>query len=372
MEFHPIADLFPLMSADEFEVLCLDIATNGLRESIWTYEGKIIDGRNRYNACREVEVEPQFRAWEGKAAGLVPFVVSLNLHRRHLNESQRAMIAARLATMRQGERTDLPSIDGKLSQTAAAQMLNVSESSVERARKVTERGVPELQELVEKGAVPVSRAATIARLSPLKQKKLIKQGRASGKKLVTKFRSEALKRIGRRGHAGCLCQSDASFDGPSIAAVMELFAVKASAYAREHGTQNFAGIFQGVVFDLAEDELSGIKGENAKKVLAIIDAGTIDSERGLREKSDLQRISKLSWSEFDDVMTYLVDYGLVDVLEQGGKTEAARGARKIIYRRTSKAWHEQIVIADDAGPDPDVDHADGPEDVYHDSFAENW
>jgi hypothetical protein len=61
-------------------------------------------------------------------------VISLNLHGRHLSESQRAMVAAKLANMRQGERTDLePSANWqKVSIRRAAEILNVSERSVAR------------------------------------------------------------------------------------------------------------------------------------------------------------------------------------------------------------------------------------------------
>ena len=70
-----------------------DILENGQREPIWIYDGKIIDGRNRYRACRDAGIEPALRTWNGEGS-LVQFVVSLNLHRRHLTSSQRAAIAA--------------------------------------------------------------------------------------------------------------------------------------------------------------------------------------------------------------------------------------------------------------------------------------
>ena len=83
MQFHSVANIFPMMSAEEFAALKADIQTNGLREPIWLHDNQIIDGRNRYNACEAVGVEPRFREWDGKGS-LVAFVVSLNLVRRRL------------------------------------------------------------------------------------------------------------------------------------------------------------------------------------------------------------------------------------------------------------------------------------------------
>lgn len=88
-EAHPVADLFPLLPADELAALAEDIKANGQREPIWLHDGKIVDGRNRYAACRQAGVEPQFREWDGNGS-LVGFVVSLNLHRRHLSATRHA------------------------------------------------------------------------------------------------------------------------------------------------------------------------------------------------------------------------------------------------------------------------------------------
>ncbi len=321
MQFHPVAKIFDLMTGEPFSSLCADIKANGLREEIFLAPDpedgnvlKVADGRNRYNACVETGTAARYRTWNGEG-DLVSIIVSLNLHRRHLSESQRAMAAARLAKMKPGRPSEqTPQICGNISQTAAAKMLSVSERSVSDAKRVIEKGLPELGELVDKGEIAVSTAATLASMSPKKQKRAIARGRASGKKMIVKLRGQALKKMGRRGEAGCLCQSGAKFDGPSITAVMEIFALKAAAYARENGCQNYAGIFEGVVFDLAEAELSAMKIESAEKILAIIEAGTIEGESGLRERNDLQRLSKIAWTEFNDVITYLADYGYVEVL----------------------------------------------------------
>ena len=90
--FHPVADIFPMMDESEYAGLVADIKANGLREPIWLHSGKIIDGRNRYRACCDLNIEPTFRTWDGEGS-LVAFVVSLNLHRRHLTASQRAIVA---------------------------------------------------------------------------------------------------------------------------------------------------------------------------------------------------------------------------------------------------------------------------------------
>lgn len=89
MEIHEVASIFPLMSDDEFRGLKDDIEANGQREPVWTHDGKVIDGRNRLRACEELGITPKLQEWDGKGS-LVGFVVSLNLHRRHLSSGQRA------------------------------------------------------------------------------------------------------------------------------------------------------------------------------------------------------------------------------------------------------------------------------------------
>ena len=117
---HRLAELFPLLPMPELTDLAEDIRTHGLREPLVVYQGKILDGRNRYQACALAEVEPRIRHFDGSDTEARDLVLSLNLHRRHLNESQRAMIAARIATLPKGLRADR-SIDLSMTQADAAE-----------------------------------------------------------------------------------------------------------------------------------------------------------------------------------------------------------------------------------------------------------
>lgn len=85
--FHPAADIFPLMDKERLADLMADIERNGMLMPIVLYEGKILDGRNRYMACQELEVEPAFTEWDG--ANPYDYVWSCNGERRDLTQAQK-------------------------------------------------------------------------------------------------------------------------------------------------------------------------------------------------------------------------------------------------------------------------------------------
>lgn len=91
-ELHPLCTLFPRLNGGEFATLRDDIAANGLRSPIVLHDGMILDGGNRYRACLEAKVEPKFETFNG--GNLVSFVLSANLHRRHMTAGQQAAIVA--------------------------------------------------------------------------------------------------------------------------------------------------------------------------------------------------------------------------------------------------------------------------------------
>jgi N6-adenosine-specific RNA methylase IME4 len=165
--FHALANLFPLIEGAEFDELVADVGAHGVQEPAWVYQGQILDGRNRYRAAQAAGVPCPTRSYEGDDP--IGFVISMNLKRRHLSESQRAMVAAKLATLRDGQRADL--VEG-LPIGRASALLNVGERSVARAREVQVQGVPELIRAVETDEVSVSAAADIATL-PIEEQRAI-------------------------------------------------------------------------------------------------------------------------------------------------------------------------------------------------------
>lgn len=176
---HPYAELFPEMTEVEFTELNNDIKARGLLVPILLApDGSIADGKHRYRACLATGVTPTFEKWAKTDEELLDHVIALNSKRRHMNESQRAMVAAKLATMKQGR----PPKDGKetgkfagLSQDQAATQMGVGERSVRDARKVLEKGHEELKKAVERGQIPVSGASKVSMLTETQQRAVVKR-----------------------------------------------------------------------------------------------------------------------------------------------------------------------------------------------------
>lgn len=177
-EIHPAADLFPLMSDQELEGLTQDIRENGQREPVTFWNGKLVDGRNRVNACKAIGIEADACELDPDTDP-VKWVVSHNLHRRHLNASQKSQVALKLKKLLEPEAKErqksglkkgkanpvpakLPERSGGDSRDRAASMLGISGKLVDAAEKVEKKGVPELAAAVTAGKVSVTRAAKIA------------------------------------------------------------------------------------------------------------------------------------------------------------------------------------------------------------------
>jgi ParB-like chromosome segregation protein Spo0J len=162
-EFHPIAEVWPLLHEPELQELADDVKANGLHNPIWRHrDGRILDGRNRWLACRRAGVDCPSNTYEGQdGAELIAFVVSLNDKRRHLTTDQRAAIAAEIANLGHGQKK--ADAAAAVSQPEAARLMGVSVDSVQRAQAVR-RADPELHAKVKRGEIKAGRArAEVAR-----------------------------------------------------------------------------------------------------------------------------------------------------------------------------------------------------------------
>lgn len=212
---HPAAALFPMLFGEEFEELKGDIKRRGQQEPLMlirTDDGTyLLDGRNRGRALDELGIKPEVDFFE--ADDPIEHVISANLRRRHMNESQRAMTGGRLKPMyeqeaeerRQREKeeraaaleaekaasaareeaddeieeteeepeVEVPKIEPKKTSGAirdqVARDLNVGSRTVGRAEKVLENGVPELIRMVDDGTIKVDLADQLCKRTPEEQ-----------------------------------------------------------------------------------------------------------------------------------------------------------------------------------------------------------
>lgn len=175
---HPAATIFPLMDGVELVALADDIRAHGLLEPIVLLDGFVLDGRNRLRACELADVDPRFETWTTGETwdpnGMTPteWVVSHNLHRRHLTTGQRAALALDLlprledeAKHRQGTRTDLrPEADGSSERgradEKAAALVGVGRTTVADAKAIQKRDATgEIVDAMRAGEMNVSQAA---------------------------------------------------------------------------------------------------------------------------------------------------------------------------------------------------------------------
>ena len=181
---HPVASLFPMIDDDALNALAEDIKKNGQREPILVAfldgrelnEPVVVDGRNRFKACEIAGVEPEFsNDYVMEPHEIGPWVISHNLHRRHLTTSQKAAVAvayeaelAKLAKVRQlaaqnndaakAVAVNLPQQTLGRARDEAGDLFQVSGKSVSDAKYVSQND-PEAFQRVRDGKQAVSAAA---------------------------------------------------------------------------------------------------------------------------------------------------------------------------------------------------------------------
>lgn len=181
---HPLSAAFPAMSDDDIAVLADDIKANGLLEPAILFEGMVLDGWHRYRACKLAGVK--FVTQPFGAGDPADFVLSRNLHRRHLSASQRAaaIVAARdwrphgdqkttMGNFAHRSQADQQTTIRKIADRTTAEMAkeaDVSARTIKSAKAAHRAG---LGEEVKEGRVTASAAAEVAKLPPGKREEAV-------------------------------------------------------------------------------------------------------------------------------------------------------------------------------------------------------
>jgi cell pole-organizing protein PopZ len=169
MKHHPIADVWPMMDEAKLAELADDIRKNGQLVPVWIYEDKILDGRNRWAACKIAGIEPKTKEYTGDEP--TAFAVSLNDRRRHMNKGALAAVAAELephfaadAKRRQARKPKAKSVQEKVpeqkraqAREEAAKSVGVNDRYVSDAKKVKAEA-PEVFERLKAGKITLQDA----------------------------------------------------------------------------------------------------------------------------------------------------------------------------------------------------------------------
>lgn len=191
MEPHEYANIYRMLPDGELRKMADDIKAKGQLLPITSYEGKILDGRNRYAACLMVGVEPRIEEYVGDDP--IGLIASLNDHRRHDTDNERALVGARMANLRNGQRA-CSTEQGKnvVTLDRAAELTRSTVANIRRAKPIVERGIPELQDMAETGEVSIRAASEVAKLPEAEQRKAVSGG-VNGVKEAAKAMSKESK-----------------------------------------------------------------------------------------------------------------------------------------------------------------------------------
>jgi len=155
-ERHPLSAAFPDMDPEEYKNLLTSIRANGQREPITLFEGKILDGWHRYRACQELDIGLLTTEFDGKDP--VDFVIDLNLQRRHLSPSQKALAIVSCETWAKVGNPNFSIAPRGTIGKDMAKKAGVSTRTISRAKRLKTEADPETLEAVKQGAISLSEA----------------------------------------------------------------------------------------------------------------------------------------------------------------------------------------------------------------------
>jgi hypothetical protein len=187
LELHPLCEIIPSCTEEEFKELKEDIKKNGLQVPIKLFVDEILDGRSRYKACVELGVEPKTEIFAGSTQDALAYVISMNVKRRHLTPSQRALIVARLVNSNVGGDRHSVKLPNEITQEQVATLAGVATKMVTDAKAVWDyrETKPELAKQVLDGTLAINKAAKQVREDKQREEEKKKGGKGNENKKTT-------------------------------------------------------------------------------------------------------------------------------------------------------------------------------------------
>jgi hypothetical protein len=206
-DVHPVAELFPMIAeGEDYEKLKADIKARGVDQPVvfWrdpvTGRNVLLDGRNRIKMSRELDCGLK-GTFISADTDPVAYIISANLHRRHLTRGQRADLALKLSNMERGDNrftidrpkgpstSEQPSTSPpptpKISQKEAGRKFDVSPTEMKKL-KWLQKHAPDLAEKVTTGGMKIGTAMTEAEKRGLKPQSTKAQSHSNGSKRSSK------------------------------------------------------------------------------------------------------------------------------------------------------------------------------------------
>ena len=129
-----------------------------MRVPLVLWNGKIIDGRNRYEACQELGIDEfEIEEFEGSEDEMVEHVVSLNMSRRQLTSGQKAVVGVELGVYREKLKGGATAEDGKRVIEIIADELGTNRQYLYDAEKLKKKD-SDLFDQVRRGELTLSAA----------------------------------------------------------------------------------------------------------------------------------------------------------------------------------------------------------------------
>jgi hypothetical protein len=174
LEYHPFSDLTEFGLGIDTEAVIDHMARHGWdrSERITLFEGKILDGRHKHSCAQRAEVEPRFQEFLGSHGEALAFVKK-KLLRQHLTTDQRAMVAAKLATLANGCRPSSKEEGGAMTREQAAAECGTNTAALDRAKALLTKCVPAIQRAYRTNEVSLTDAASVASLPTVQQEKAL-------------------------------------------------------------------------------------------------------------------------------------------------------------------------------------------------------